>query len=501
MTTQRGAEDDKNPWGLCRPRVVQLPLLQDKPRLIRYCEKHEQVLFEYERASLRRHELKLPISLETLRCVEWTAFVDSKLERKPVPYSSPHNRYEATRTGLPSPGNEVARLPKGDIGRKRWGCREGGPTKVRPRAELVCRKRRFPANALLRDIDIDHLELLLRSNGILVHQTSQPFAKPVAKKPEASRILIWKRLVPTRPGALKHSISKENRREPRPRGSSCPGEKIRYRVTASSNQVPLPRSRRISYKYTCTQVDADGEVIGEKKECIGIALRGERGERGERGDVPYTRLGRSAEAHRNPGSGTLETPVSLISAPRHPDREGWRRRAPGTVLSPGTSVHRVGSPDASGSPPAKSYSSPPSLVAVVPANHHPRFDRRNARYSAKKNSLVGGGTNGDDRDSKASRGSGERGSPGHSNGVSSPLHGRTVRFLCSVKATREIITREQRRAASYRKWPLLDPPRSTWEGPPPPSHHLHLRETETTEDERVAFYVSKSDEESRGPTK
>ncbi|KYM99843.1 hypothetical protein ALC62_09462 [Cyphomyrmex costatus] len=118
---------------------------------------------------------------------------------------------------------------------------------------------------------------------------------------------------------------------------------------------------------------------------------------------------------------------------------------------------------------------------------------RNARYSAKKNSLVGGGTNGDDRDSKASRGSGERGSPGHSNGVSSPLHGRTVRFLCSVKATREII-------APYRKWPLLDPPYSTWEGPPSPSHHLHhhLRETETTEDERVAFYASKSDEERGG---
>lgn len=76
------------------------------------------------------------------------ALVDSKLERKPVPYSSPHNRYEATRTGLPSPGNEVARLPKGDIGRK-TGMLRGGLTKVRPRAELVCRKRRFPANALV----------------------------------------------------------------------------------------------------------------------------------------------------------------------------------------------------------------------------------------------------------------------------------------------------------------------------------------------------------------
>lgn len=78
-----------------------------------------------ERASSRWHELKLAISLETLRSAEWTAFIGSKLERKPVPYSSLHNRYEATRTGLPSPGNEVARLPKGDTGRKRRGCREG----------------------------------------------------------------------------------------------------------------------------------------------------------------------------------------------------------------------------------------------------------------------------------------------------------------------------------------------------------------------------------------
>ncbi|KYM77112.1 hypothetical protein ALC53_12407 [Atta colombica] len=297
-----------------------------------------------------RHELKLPISLETLRSIEWTAFVGSKLERKPVPYSSPHNRYEATRTGLPSPGNEVVRLPKGDIGRKRRGCREGGPTKVRPRAELVCRKRRFPANALVTTIsDIDHLELLLK----------------------------------------------------RPRGSSSPGEKIRYRVTASSNQVPLPCSRRISYKYTCMQVNANGEVIGEKKERVGIALRGECG------DVPYTRLGRSAEAHRNPGSGTLEAPVSLISAPRHP-----------------------------------------VTVRVGGGGHRVPFCPREPWFTG-----------------------------------------------------REIITRERRRAASYRKWPLLDPPRSTWEGPPPPSHHLHLRETETTEDERVAFYASKSDEETRDPTK
>lgn len=70
----------------------------------------------------RYAEVELPISLETLQSVEWAAFVGSKLERKPVPYSSPHNRYEATRTGLPSPGNEVARLPKGDMGRKRPGC-------------------------------------------------------------------------------------------------------------------------------------------------------------------------------------------------------------------------------------------------------------------------------------------------------------------------------------------------------------------------------------------
>jgi len=69
------------------------------------------------------------ISLETLRSVEWTAFVGSKLERKPVPYSSPHNRYEATRTGLPSPGNEVARLPKGDVGREKEKERNGGVEK------------------------------------------------------------------------------------------------------------------------------------------------------------------------------------------------------------------------------------------------------------------------------------------------------------------------------------------------------------------------------------
>lgn len=79
-----------------------------------------------ERVSSRRHEVELPISLETLRSIEWAALVGSKLERKPVPYSSPHNRYEATRTGLPSPGNEVARLPKGDIGRERQGCWGGG---------------------------------------------------------------------------------------------------------------------------------------------------------------------------------------------------------------------------------------------------------------------------------------------------------------------------------------------------------------------------------------
>lgn len=44
------------------------------------------------------------------------SIVGPKLERKLLPYASPRNRYEATRTGLSSPGNEVARLPKGDIG-------------------------------------------------------------------------------------------------------------------------------------------------------------------------------------------------------------------------------------------------------------------------------------------------------------------------------------------------------------------------------------------------
>lgn len=45
---------------------------------------------------------------------------------------SPRNRYEATRTGLPSPENEVARLPKGDIGKENGMSkgkkgRKGGP--------------------------------------------------------------------------------------------------------------------------------------------------------------------------------------------------------------------------------------------------------------------------------------------------------------------------------------------------------------------------------------
>ncbi|CAL1675145.1 unnamed protein product [Lasius platythorax] len=61
------------------------------------------------------------------------SIVGPKLERKPaVPYVSPRNRYEATRTGLPSPGNEVARLPKGDIGEENGMSkgkegRKGGP--------------------------------------------------------------------------------------------------------------------------------------------------------------------------------------------------------------------------------------------------------------------------------------------------------------------------------------------------------------------------------------
>lgn len=46
---------------------------------------------------------------------------------------------------------------------------------------------------------------------------------------------------------------------------------------------------------------------------------------GEHGDVPYTGLGRSAEAHRNPGSGT---PVSLISTSRPRVGGGGGHRVP-----------------------------------------------------------------------------------------------------------------------------------------------------------------------------
>lgn len=87
-------------------------------------------------------------------------------------------------------------------------------------------------------------------------------------------------------------------------------------------------------------------------------------------------LGRSAEAHRNPGSGTPGAPMSLISAQQSFNREGWRRRAPGTVLSPGTSVHRVGSPGASGFPWQKTTRrrrsrKPPSSLRLVRADFAP----------------------------------------------------------------------------------------------------------------------------------
>lgn len=45
---------------------------------------------------------------------------------------------------------------------------------------------------------------------------------------------------------------------------------------------------------------------------------------------------------RNPGSGTPNALMSFIFTPQPPIEEWWRR-APGTVLSSGTSVHRVGS--------------------------------------------------------------------------------------------------------------------------------------------------------------
>ncbi|EFN71694.1 hypothetical protein EAG_14277 [Camponotus floridanus] len=140
-----------------------------------------------------------------------------------------------------------------------------------------------------------------------------------------------------------------------------PGEKIRYHVTASSNQVPLPRSResRINTparRWTRSQRGEKGasaviiltqaqnisafknkprDYIGEceaSDNAISRHLREAR-ERvcphlpfaGERGDVPYTGLGRSAEAYRNPESGT---PVSLISTSRPRVGGGGGHRVP-----------------------------------------------------------------------------------------------------------------------------------------------------------------------------
>ncbi|TGZ54415.1 hypothetical protein DBV15_04140 [Temnothorax longispinosus] len=107
------------------------------------------------------------------------------------------------------------------------------------------------------------------SNGTPVHQTSQPLAKPVAKKPEASWILTWKRL--DRAG--------KNRRIETLNFWRRIGEISTSKFFVSWGKDSISRNgflptkchflvlRGISYKYTCTQVDADEGVIGERGRC------------------------------------------------------------------------------------------------------------------------------------------------------------------------------------------------------------------------------------------
>lgn len=93
--------------------------------------------------------------------------------------------------------------------------------------------------------------------------------------------------------------------------------------------------------------------------------------RGECGDVPYRRLGRSAEVHRNPGSGTPGAPVSLISA----RVGGGGHRVPFCPREPRFTGSVLPVPLA---PPRQKAAR--HLVAVVPANPRPRFGRRSSGF-------------------------------------------------------------------------------------------------------------------------
>lgn len=175
-------------------------------------------------------------------------------------------------------------------------------------------------------------------------------------------------------------------------------------VSARSSQLtellsPSPRGRHAhflspshcrSFYFDCAQLlraRVSTERSGVARDCIGVReVEGDNaiplgaGARAQRALPALPALpaykamyhagtvhasGRSAEAHRNPGSGTPR-PCG-VPHPRRPPGEGWRRRAPGTVLSPGTSVHRVGSTPLSTRQKAARLSPSPALPPSPPS--------------------------------------------------------------------------------------------------------------------------------------
>jgi len=92
-----------------------------------------------------------PISPETLQSSEWTAS-KTRTEAGALCFSPQSIWSDADRTSIPWKRGRAT--PKGWHRGREWDVEgkegtKGGPMKVRPRAELVCRKRRFPANALV----------------------------------------------------------------------------------------------------------------------------------------------------------------------------------------------------------------------------------------------------------------------------------------------------------------------------------------------------------------
>lgn len=92
------------------------------------------------------------------------------------------------------------------------------------------------------------------------------------------------------------------------RNSACISAYALLSFHYQPRRVVLSRRIRI-FAFGCkprgwrvAQAKRQCHFAAERSPLAGLAIRGERG------DVPYTRLGRSAEVHRNPGSGTPGAP-------------------------------------------------------------------------------------------------------------------------------------------------------------------------------------------------